>query len=224
MSKIENLFLKSPFKLLEDHVQKVKLCINHIAPLYKAWLESDFEQINDIKKTIEDAEYMADKAKWDIKKNLPTSIFMPFSRPDLLRFIYVQDNIANYTEKLAQYLSLRETPFIPVLKADFEQYIKEGLEVIHLSISTASKLHTLLETSFSTIEVEKVLDSIEKVSKKEWEVSKIKNKLLKNLYQLEKETDTITLLFTHQTIDHFMDIVKSSEVASIELRFMLITN
>jgi len=223
MSKIENLFLKSPFTLLEDHMQKVKACVNFTPELFDAWMSEDFDKMADIKQQVLDAEFAADKAKWDTKQNLPTSILMPFSRSDLLRFIYIQDNIANHAEKLCKHMTIRNTPFMNALEADFKAFIDKGLEVINASIDTASRMHTLLETSFSNHEVTKVLDRIEAVCKAEYETSLLKTKVKESLYANEKDLDPVSIIFTHQIIDMFMDIVKSSEHASIELRLMLVS-
>ena len=87
MSKILDLFRKSPFEPVHQHMLKVKECVQLVRPLFESLLTEDYDQLQQIVKSISKKEHEADIIKNDIRKTLPKGIFLPVPRDNFLGYL-----------------------------------------------------------------------------------------------------------------------------------------
>jgi predicted phosphate transport protein (TIGR00153 family) len=95
-----NLFGKSPFKALQDHMRVVLECAREIPPLFESLAAGD-QGVVAAKERIFEKEAEADRIKNDLRGALPKSLFMPVDRRDLLEVLQMQDSIADTAQDIA---------------------------------------------------------------------------------------------------------------------------
>ncbi len=221
MKEIIDIFSKSPFGLLEEHMSKVSECLDELTPLLSHFLKGDLEALEEMLITISKKEHEADVIKDQIREQLPKSIFMPVSREDLLKLLNRQDTIADGCEDLAVLMSIRKTEVIDELKPDLKDFIEQATSTANAVIHITSKIRELMETTFSGPRAEEVLTLIENVGQMEWESDKKKYKLVKKMFLHEDKIDPVSQIMFLKIFDVVSGIADSAENTSNAIRLMI---
>jgi len=100
-SYLTNLFGRSPIKPLQEHMAKVYACVQQLKPLFDAVIANDQDTVAEARIKIAKLENEADELKWELRHHLPTGLFMPVDRRDLLEVLMMQDKIANQAKDIA---------------------------------------------------------------------------------------------------------------------------
>ena len=98
-SYLTNLFGRSPIRPLQEHMAKVYACVQQLKPLFDAVIINDQSTVAEARKKIAKLENEADELKWELRHHLPTGLFMPVDRRDLLDVLMMQDKIARSEER-----------------------------------------------------------------------------------------------------------------------------
>ncbi|MBX7066356.1 MAG: TIGR00153 family protein [Parachlamydiales bacterium] len=182
MLTIARLFGKSPFALLQTHMSKVASCVSELPSLFQALVKQEMNAIALIGERISTLEHEADLTKNDIRNHLPKSLFLQVDRTSLLDILSLQDAIADQTEAIALHAGMRAIPLIPSMHEDFFAFCNKNLDAFSLAFQVLQELEELLESSFGGIEAQKVKGMVEKIAFTEYEMTNLKNKLIKKLY------------------------------------------
>ncbi len=220
-STIFNLFGKSPFKPLQEHMEKVKECLDYIQPLFDSLAKEDFKEVNAISKKIMKLEHKADKIKDKIRDNLPANLFLAVDRRDVLNLLSAQDSICDAVEDLAVVLNLREMRPLEKLNSLLNNLVSRVIQAGHLTARVILELNNLLEASFGGAEAEKVIKMIDEVSTMEWEADKAQYKLVQGLFKMEKELDPVSIFMWMKIFHTLSEIADASEKVTKLLRLFL---
>ena len=220
-STILNLFGKSPFKPLQEHMEKVKECLDYIQPLFDSLAKEDFKEVNAISKKIMKLEHKADKIKDKIRDNLPANLFLAVDRRDVLNLLSAQDSICDAVEDLAVVLNLREMRPLEKLNSLLNNLVSRVIQVGHLTACVILELNNLLEASFGGAEAGKVIKMIDEVSTMEWEADKAQYKLVQGLFKMEKELDPVSIFMWMKIYQTLSEIADASEKVTKLLRLFL---
>ena len=222
MNIIKELFGKSPFGPLVEHTKKVHECVEMIRPLMEALVNEEYEEIRKLQDQVSRLEYEADTIKHNVRDHLPRRYFMPVDRVDLDRFISSQDNIADKTEDFAVILTLRKTKLHPDVMDKFFAFVDQIFQVTGTLLTAAVELSNLAEASFSGAEAKVVLNILKGLNEEEWKADRMARSLSKDVYSLEKELDTITIIFYEKMILTLGAIANEAENAGDMLRTMIL--
>lgn len=220
-STILNLFGKSPFKPLQEHLEKVNECLDQIQPLFDSVYKHDAKEAKAISKKIMKLEHRADKIKDKIRDNLPSNLFLAVDRRDLLNLLSAQDSVCDAVEDLAVVLNLRKMTLPGKLKPRLDDLIRKVVKVGHMSACAILELNNLLEASFSGPEAAKVIKMIDEVSILEWEADKIQFHLAQELFKIEKELDPVSIFMWMKIFQTLSGIADASEKLTKLLRLFL---
>ncbi|HHM02606.1 MAG TPA: TIGR00153 family protein [Caldithrix abyssi] len=189
MSILESLFAKSPFGLLQTHMDKVTRCADKLNDLFDAHRQNDFEKVSQIAEEISKLEHSADMTKNDIRNNLPRGLLLAINRMDLLTILSMQDGIADKAEDIAVLLTLKNVKPIKSIEKEFEAFLAKNLEAVHASHQLILGLQELIKYSFTGSEAQKVIKESYNISVLEHEADLLQHSILKKLYNMEKEID-----------------------------------
>jgi len=98
---ITELLGSSPVAPLQKHIKTVYECACQLPKLVQAANQGDWDTAKKLHEEIARLENEADRLKFQIRSNLPKSLFMPVPRQDLLELVLVQDKIANITRDVS---------------------------------------------------------------------------------------------------------------------------
>lgn len=183
MQTLAKLFGRSPFAPLQTHMIKVAGCVQEIIPLFEALEKKDEDLVAKIAEKISKLEHEADLTKNDIRNHLPTSLFLPIARENILEILSLQDDIADKAENIAILLTLREIQIEPIFANEFREFLNKNLETFNEVHKVIKELEELLESSFGGSEAEKVKKLVESVAYKEHESDLLQKKLLMKLFR-----------------------------------------
>ena len=221
MRSIAGLFGRSPFRPLAEHTEKVNDTVQHVRPLMEAFMAGDWARAAEIYERISRLEHKADIVKTDIRDHLPSSLFMPVDRGDILLFLKEQDSIADAAEDVAVLVTMRETHTPDAMKEGVLELVDRVALVVQTWFETAHELPLLEEASFTGPEVENVLGRIQKVSDLEWEADKQQAEVSRLVIQNEAELGAVSVMFWMSILRELGRIANKAENTADLLRLML---
>jgi len=221
MRGILGLFGKSPFGALQNHMEKVKECINLIEPMMEALFAEDFDEVKRIAKEVMKLEHDADEVKNSIRDHLPKSLFLPVDRRDLLVLLSAQDDLADYVEDLGVIFTLRRTKVPEALRQPMSTFVASVLRVFGKSVELIDQLDELLEASFGGPESEKVMQMIQEVERLEWEADKRQYKVAQELYAQEGKVSILDIMVLVEALQKLGQIANSAESIGKQVRLFI---
>ncbi len=222
MSIISDLLGKSPFGAMVEHSKKVHECVEMIRPLMDALAEENFQLVGELHKKVSRLEYEADKIKHEVRSLLSKRLFLPVDKVDLENFLRCQDKIADYTEDFSVILTIRNTPIHPSLMDKFFRLTDQVFQVTGSLLAAAVELQNLAEVSFGGAESRRVFKWLDGLGEEEWKADRIAWDLSRDIYLLEGEVQTMTIIFYEKMILTLGQVANEAENAGDMLRHMLI--
>ncbi|MDP8238409.1 MAG: TIGR00153 family protein [Candidatus Hatepunaea meridiana] len=221
MTHILNLFRKSPFDPLYKHGLKVKECTDLVKPLFEAIFAGDLEKQNEISKRICDAEKQADLLKVEIRRIIPKGIFLAVNREDLLRYLKIQDDLADTTEDIAVLSSMKALYAPPDLQDEILAYVDTVLNVCTLADEATNQLQPIVEAGFKGENVESILDLAEQAEQAERNADDAGLRLAKKLFAHEDEMKATDIMLWFQIFDLLGDLADYADKTAEWLHNML---
>lgn len=183
MQTLARLFGRSPFAPIQTHMSKVAACVKEAGPLFEALKNKDYSLVEQIAEKISKLEHDADLTKNDIRNHLPSGLFMPVARENLLDILVLQDNIADKVEDVSVLLTLRPLEIESNFEKPFLSFLNKNLEAFQEAHRIIEEFGELVESSFGGQEAEKVVKMVEKVAYKEHESDVLQHALLKIFFR-----------------------------------------
>tara|TARA_A100001037_G_scaffold306564_1_gene352759 strand:- start:28710 stop:29381 length:672 start_codon:yes stop_codon:yes gene_type:complete len=223
MRAIVQLFSKSPFGPLQEHLIKVGDCVELVKPLFQALLDNDDESLRSIAKQISKLEHSADEIKNEIRDNLPRNIFMPVNRSDFLNLLSQQDSIADTVEDIAFLLTVRKTNCPESWRDSLLSYVHKCVNVFNDTSEIYESLDSLVQSGMTGSEANTVLKKINEIGMKEWEVDKTQFEMLSNMFSMEDDMKPADLFWWSKIFKELGDIGNYSEKSVNSIRMMIYT-
>lgn len=215
------VFAKSPLKPLEDHIDLVDQCAQLLSPFFQHVYHGDWQSAEKVQQQISKLEKQADVVKHDLRTNLPTGLFMPIQRQDILSLITQQDKIANKAKDISGRVIGRELELPEVLKQPFSQYLDRCLDATTQAKNVINELDELLEAGFKGREVELVEKMILKLDEIEDDTDSLQISLRKGLLDIEAQLNPVDVMFLYNIIEWVGDLADIAERVGARLELML---
>jgi uncharacterized protein len=221
MRTIFNIFGKSPFAPLQEHMENVAICVYKLPLLFQALEAHNLPLLDQIAQEIYDVEHKADLIKNGIRSDLPKSLFLPIDRSQLLEVLSIQDKIADTVEDVAVLLTLKPLELLIEFKDIFSLFIKKNIEAFEGVLYIIREVQDLIESSFGGLEADRVKIMIDQVVFKEHEVDLIQRELIKKLFQAESSLTFITFYQWQKIFESIAAISNLSENLANRIRLTL---
>ncbi len=218
-----DLFRKSPFGPLHSHMAKVRECMTLLKPLFVAALDEQNEtKTEEIVKQISKLEHQADEIKNEIRQTLPSGLFLPVNREDLLAYLKLQDDIADSVEDVSLLLTLKRLTIPKSLHDDLFAFIDKVVEVCHLCGKAEEEFERLVAAAFGEAEKRKVHELAGKAEFAEWEADKAQMALAKRLLAMEQEMSPIDIFLWFRIFGELGRVANHAEKTGDMLRRLLV--
>ncbi|UJF16891.1 TIGR00153 family protein [Vibrio sp. SS-MA-C1-2] len=221
VNSIFDVFGKSPIKPLQKHIDKVSESANELTPFVDAVLAQDWAKAQKHQEKISFIEGEADKLKREIRLSLPSGIFMPVQRTDILGLITQQDKIANKLKDVAGLMIGRQQTIPAEMHDNFRQYVKRCVDAVDLTVEMINELDSLLETGFRGREVQLVVEMIQKIDRIEGDTDVMQVVLRRQLFELEKDLNPVDVIFMYKTLEWIGGVADQAERVGSRLELML---
>jgi len=220
-SYFSGIFGKSPVRPLQEHMEKVVSCVSELAPFTRAVLNRDEEGRIKHHQNIVIMENEADALKKELRLRLPSSLFMPIDRRDILEVLTMQDMVAGSARDVAGLIIGRNMQFPKSMAKGYKKLVKRCIDSCIQAHVAIRELDELIETGFGKVERKRVgrllikLDSIEQTTDEQQVV------LRNELFKLESELHPVNVMFLYKVIDNTGAIADRAQRVGSRLQLML---
>lgn len=218
---ISSLFGSSPVKPLQAHMASVQACIVELIPFFEAVINDDWQAAQAQQQNISELEREADKLKRELRLNLPSSLFLPVSRRDLLEVLTMQDKIANKAKDIAGLVTGRKMSFPDPMGPQMLKFIKRSIDASEQAQAAINELDELVETGFGGGEIKLVQSMIKKLDDIESDTDKLQVDIRAELYKRENDLPPINVMFMYKVIDWIGDLADLAQRVGSRLELML---
>lgn len=220
-SSIFNLFGRSPIRPIQRHMAKAAKAVNTLVDFFSSVEQEDWHTAEQLQTMITKLEHEADALKQDLRLHLPTGMFMPVHRSDILELLSVQDSLANRAKDIAGLVLGRQMTIPKSLHVSFMNYLQTSVSATKQAQQAISELDELLETGFSGNEVKRVEQMIIEIDKIEHDNDSRQIELRNQLFHLENDLEPINVMFLYKIIDWIGDIADRAQGVGGKLQLML---
>ncbi|XOV80759.1 MAG: TIGR00153 family protein [Aestuariibacter sp.] len=215
------VFAKSPLKPIEQHIVTVTKCSKLLIPFFEATFADDWAKAEELQQEISSIEEEADKIKRELRMSLPSGLFMPMQRQDLLDLLKHQDRIANKAKDVSGLVLGRQMLVPAVIQEEFTTYLKRCIDATVQACKAINELDELLETGFKGREVDLVETMVEELDKIEDDTDQMQIKLRSKLHALETELNPVDAMFLYKIIEGVGGLADVAERVGSRLELML---
>jgi len=220
-SPILQMFARSPFKPMQEHIIKTQAGAAELIPFFEAVIRNDWETAAECQHRIAVLEGEADDMKRDIRQRLPASLFLPVPRTDLLDLLRMQDKIANRAKDIAGLMLGRQMQIPEPISDELLELLRTALQAIEQAVLALSELDELLATGFRGREVDIVERLITELDRLEHETDEHERELRASLFAVERDLWPIDVMFLYQIIQWIGDLANRAQQVGSRLQLLL---
>lgn len=155
-SSILSVFARSPLKPMQQHMGVVFKCINYLPEFFEYVFNNEWDKAEKIHLKIMQSESTADDIKRKIRLNLPSSLFLPVSRSDLLALLTSQDKIASKAKHISSLIFSRKMLIPDILREDLLSLLLSSINAAKIASDAINSLDNLVAAGFKGQEVSRV--------------------------------------------------------------------
>src|SRR5690554_6195906 len=127
-SYFSRIFGNSPVTPLQKHINSVVDCVELLIPYFDAVFAENWDRASELQTRIAELERASDAIKNELRLNLPSSLFMPVDRRDVLEVLDMQDLIANKTKDIAGLILGRKMQIPKALEATYIKFLNRCID------------------------------------------------------------------------------------------------
>lgn len=215
------IFGPSPVTPLQQHMEKVVACVEELTPYFEAVMRQDWDQAEAIQGRVVALEHEADDIKNELRRHLPSSLFMPVDRRDVLDILDLQDHIANRAKDISGLILGRRMTLPESLHGSFATFLARCIDAAQQARSAIEELDELVATGFRGDEVKLVTEQIERLHVTENETDRLQVELRAGLYAIEKDLPPVDVMFIYEMLKWTGDLADAAQSAGNRLQLML---
>lgn len=220
---LQRLFARSPFGPFQDHMRKVRECVELLPSLRDAMRAGDSARVKEVAKRISQVEHEADEIKNNVRDHLPKTLFLPVDRGDLLDVLSAQDAIADKAEDVAVLASMKPLPWTPELEALCDDLLEKVLATARQSALIVESLDELVESSFSGAEAKRFHEQINALGYLEHQADKVQDQIVRKLLQLGETWSAPDFFLFMKMIEELGRVANAAERMGNRLRTFVTT-
>ena len=220
-SPFSNIFGRSPFVGLQQHMAVVTDCARQVPGLVDALCAGDDVALNAIAQRIFELEADADLAKNEVRAHMPRSLFMPVDRRDLLEILQSQDAIADTAQDIAELFIERDMRLPSELDAPLKELVAECVVVVVNAEVIVNRLDELLQVGFRGKQVEQVEVLLDALNKSEDRTDELEVVLTRALFAREDQLGPVTVILWYRLIEWIGDLADHAEKVGNRLRLVI---
>ena len=203
---ISRIFGASPVRPLQAHIDKASKCAHKLPKFIKATYKGDWHKAAIQREKIVNLEHAADDLKRELRLNMPTSLFMPVARTDVLEMLSVQDRIANKTRDISGLIIGRKMVFPEHLQEVYLNFVERSLDAVKQAHKSVHELDEVFESSFRGAMVDLIMEMTQELDQIENDSDSLQVELRAALFEVEKDLPPIDVMFLYKIIDWTGDL------------------
>lgn len=220
-SPLSRLFGRSPFGALTEHIREVDRGTGLLVDYLNASRDGDWSAAEQVHERIAECEHNADELKDKVRLNLPSTLFLPISRSDLLVLIDVQDKIINKVKDISGLMTGRRMQFPESLDQPIRDYLQISIEAVHQACKVLEEIDELLDSGFGRNVSEMIADMVVELGQLEKRADNAQVSIRNKLLQLEAELPPLEVIFLYRIIHWIGRLSDRAEAVGSRLQIMM---
>ncbi len=216
-----DLFRKSPFKPMQEHMHVVLECVKQVAPLFEALSRGDAEGVRAAERRIDELESQADRLKNDLRAHLPRRLLLPDDRRDLLEILDLQDTIADRAQDVAGLLVQRPMQLPDTMRGPLLELVAAVERTCQRAGQIIDTLDELVEIGFRGREADRVEHMVDELGALESETDRIGSDLVQELFRLEESLSPVSVMLWYQIIAWVGNLADHAEKVGNRIRLLI---
>lgn len=221
MGNLFKMFGPSPIKPIEQHMYKVYQCAKQLLFFIEAVLAHDWCQAEKIQAQIASLEKEADIIKRDLRLHLPTGLFLPVARTDVLELLSVQDRIANKAQDISGLMMSRRMHIPEAIIPLFTPFLVCSLDAAKQACKAINELDQLLESGFRGSEVKIVEEMIVTLDKIEHDSDDKLAEIRHRIFEIENTLPPLEAMFLYKVVQWIGDLADYAQVVGGRLQILI---
>jgi len=218
---LSGLFGASPVAPLQSHMKIVDDCVTQLVNLFEHMAAGDTDAVAEDYQRISALEQQADEKKHTLREQLPTGLFMPIERQDLLDTLRIQDLLADRARDIAGIIVGRKLQFPEAAAQRAIELVKATVETCHQALRVVNELDELVETGFRGHAVHVVEVMLTELDDLASATDRIQVSLRTDLFAVERELYAVDVIFMYQIIGSIAQIADDAERVGRRFQLML---
>ncbi|MFT6219278.1 MAG: putative phosphate transport protein (TIGR00153 family) [Cycloclasticus pugetii] len=218
---LSGIFGPSPVAPLQSHMKLVDECVSKLVDLFECMSKGDTDGVEEVYQQIATLEQKADDQKHLLREHLPSGLFMPIDRQDLLDSLRVQDLLANRARDIAGIVVGRKLQFPEHASARAIELVRATVKTCHQALKVVNELDELVETGFRGHAVRVVESMLIELDKLESETDRIQVELRTALFEVERDLYAVDVVFMYRIIESIAGIADDAERVGRRFQIML---
>lgn len=221
MGNLFNMFGPSPIKPIEQHMYQVYQCAKRLLPFFDAVLAENWDKASEIHEEISTLEKDADLIKRDLRLHLPTGLFLPVGRTDVLELLSVQDRIANKTQDISGLMMGRRMHIPDALTALLIPFLTRSLDAAKQACKAINELDQLLESGFRGSEVTIVEEMIVTLDEIEHDSDHKLAEVRHRIFEIEGTLPALDVMFLYKLVQWIGDLADHAQTVGGRLQILI---
>jgi len=218
---LSGIFASSPIGPLQQHMARVVECVDHLQPFFQAVLNGDETVRGQQLKEIVRLEHVADELKKELRLKLPTSLFMPVDRRDMLEILSMQDEVAGVARDLAGMVDARAMSLPTEIREPYMELLETCIRACHEAAQAISELDELIETGFDNSERKRVGTVLAELDGTEQLTDQQAAGLSAGIMALEDSHPPVQIMFLYRLVDLTAGIADCAQRVGSRLQLTL---
>ena len=221
MGNLFKMFGPSPIKPIEQHMYQVYRCAKLLLPFVDAVLAEQWDEAEKLHTEISALEKEADLIKRDLRLHLPTGLFLPVDRTDVLELLSVQDRIANKAQDIAGLMISRRMHIPEALSELITPFLRRSLEAAKQACKAINELDQLLESGFRGTEVTIVEEMIVTLDEIEHDSDDKLAEIRHRLFENEGTLPALDVMFLYKLVQWIGDLADHAQTVGGRLQILI---
>jgi hypothetical protein len=202
-------------------MEKVLSCVSELSPFTKALLGAKPEEMTAHYEKIVIMENEADALKKELRMRLPSTLFMPIDRRDVLEVLTMQDMVAGSARDVAGLIIGRDMKIPRSMAKTYKKLVKRCIDAAGQAYIAICELDELIETGFGKVERKRVGRLLVKLDNIEQDTDELQVLLRSKLFELESELPPVDVMFLYKIIENTGTIGDRAQRVGSRLQLML---
>lgn len=216
-----SIFASSPIKPIQEHADKVFACVALLKDFFDLSLKQEWGAAAGLHQRILGLETAADELKKEIRLHLPSTLFMPVNRIDLLELLTMQDKIANKAKHIASLVLGRKMKLPEAISDNYCRFLYRSIQAAEKAREAIHQLDELVDTGFKGPEVAVVTQMIQELDDIERDTDKLEFELRNRIFEMEITLNPLEIIFLYKLIDWTGELADRAQHVGYRLEVLL---
>ncbi|MFW5924690.1 MAG: TIGR00153 family protein [Myxococcota bacterium] len=218
---LASLLVRSPLPRVGELMVRVVECAEKVPEIVARVSEGNHPALIELAKQTSILEGKADDAKNDVRQHMPTRLFLPVDRRDVLRLISEIDAIADAAEDVGVLVTLRPLDVPEEMQTLLKLFVERVVDTVKSAGALVGMIDDLLESGFGGKAAERVRAAIDEVHRKEHEADKLQDQCAKVLFKLEDQMSPVALFMWTKVLNKIGDMANHAENVGDQFRLFI---